>query len=146
MMDNKQLDIQKKINSKIKEYQEHSTFADRVCDKEIIKDAERILTFALPEQYQWFLCEYGGGSLGSFEVLGLMSKINAVTETIKARKQGLPEGIIVIHNSDEWYDCIDVSTGNVVTWSRFDEDGILFAYEDFNHYVLDYLQDAIDNL
>ena len=67
-----------------------------------------------------------------------------VTETLEHRPYGLPQNYIVVENVDEWLMCIDSETGRIVSW---DMSGYVQEdYESFDAYLLDQLENAIDNL
>lgn len=51
-----------------------------------------------------------------------------------------------MENCDEWLYCIDSSNGKVVSWSPYDGDGVVEVYEDFDSYLLDRFNDAIENM
>ena len=65
-------------------------------------------------------------------------------ETLDYRKYGLPENLIVIENCDEYVECIDCNTGEIVSWAIGED--VLFSSPSFDDYLLDSLKEAIDNL
>lgn len=67
-------------------------------------------------------------------------------ETEEYRPDGLPDGLVAVENCDEWLYCIDCSNGKVVSWSPYDDDGVVEVYEDFDSYLLDRFNDAIENM
>ncbi|MFA0814272.1 MAG: SMI1/KNR4 family protein [Anaerofustis sp.] len=81
------------------------------------------------------------------EIFGIYNQtLEFVEETKEYRTYGLPKNLIVIQNCDEWLDYIDTTNGRVVTWSAYDEDGVIVAYDSFFEYLIDSFQEAIDNL
>lgn len=147
-MNKSEMNFQQKIVGIIQNYKEYANFTGGVEDKTLISIAEKDLEVSLPEEYIWFLNNYGSGNIGSLNILGITKKGTSifVKKTIERRKQGLPKNLVIIHDSDEWDDCIDTNNGNIVSWSIYDDDGVIFKYRNFYEYVLDYIQDAIDNL
>ena len=114
--------------------------------EEDIKKAEQELGFEIPESYLWFLKQYGHGGF-FFEFLGYGRNGNAlfVRETLKERKNGLPANLLVIENCDEYVVCINTDNGNIVSWSHYDNDGIILKQVSFEDYFIDCLNNAIDN-
>lgn len=113
---------------------------------EDIKKAEQELGFKIPESYIWFLKQYGHGGF-FFEFLGYGRTGNAlfVKETLTEREKGLPDNLLVIENYDEYVKCINVDNGNIVSWSHYDNDGVIMRYNSFEEYFMDCLNNAIDN-
>lgn len=113
---------------------------------ENIKRAEQELGFKIPESYIWFLKQYGHGGF-FFEFLGYGITGNAlfVQETLKEREKGLPANLLVVENCDEYVMCINIDNGNIVSWSHYDNDGIIMKYASFEEYFMDRLDNAIDN-
>lgn len=115
------------------------------CDEDI-NAAKQALGFKIPESYLWFLKHYGyGGFFFSFLGYGLTGEVIFVQETLELRKRGLPENLMVIENNDEYVICIDVQSGNVVSWSYHDSSGIIIMNCCFEDYFLERLNNAIDN-
>lgn len=113
---------------------------------EEIKKAEQVLGFEIPESYLWFLNQYGHGGY-FFEFLGcsLTGNLLFVKETLKQREYGLPTNLLVIENCDEYVVCINTDNGNIVSWSHYDDDGMLVKQTCFEDYFIDCLNNAIDN-
>lgn len=113
---------------------------------EEIKKAEQVLGFEIPESYLWFLNQYGHGGF-FFEFLGcsLTGNLLFVKETLKQREYGLPTNLLVIENCDEYVVCINTDNGNIVSWSHYDDAGMLVKQTCFEDYFIDYLNNAIDN-
>ena len=58
---------------------------------------------------------------------------------------GLPTELLVIENCDEYVVCIDSSNGKVVSWSKYDKDGVIAVANDFYEYFMDSVENAIAN-
>ena len=113
---------------------------------EDIKRAEQELGFEIPENYLWFLKKYGhGGFFFEFLGYGLTGNPLFVRETLKQRENGLPENLMVIENCDEYVACINIDNGNIVSWSNYDNDGMIVKKTCFEDYFIDCIENAIDN-
>ena len=55
----------------INEYEEKGDFTYANVDDIIISKAEEILDLKIPEQYCWFLKNYGHGGIGGIEIFGV---------------------------------------------------------------------------
>ena len=126
-----------KVVELINQYEEKGDFTYAVVNDVIIAEAEKVLDVNIPEQYQWFLKRYGHGGIGGIETLGVgkNGKIIFVNKTLEFREYGLPNEMIVIENCDEWIYCIDTKNGNCS-----------LAYKDFFEYLIDRMNDAIENM
>ena len=108
--------------------------------------AEQELGFEIPENYLWFLKKYGhGGFFFEFLGYGLTGNPLFVRETLKQRENGLPENLMVIENCDEYVACINTDNGNIVSWSNYDNDGMIVKQTCFEDYFIDCIENAIDN-
>lgn len=124
---------------------EDAFFMTKPSDKDIQK-SEQELGFKIPESYIWFLKEYGhGGFFFEFLGYGITGSALFVQETLKERKKGLPDNLLVVENCDEYVMCINTDNGNIVSWSHYDNDGIFMRYTSFEEYFMDRLNNAIDN-
>lgn len=124
---------------------EDAFFMTKPSDKDIQK-SEQELGFKIPESYRWFLKEYGhGGFFFEFLGYGITGSALFVQETLKERKKGLPDNLLVVENCDEYVMRINTDNGNIVSWSHYDNDGILMRYASFEEYFMDRLNNAIDN-
>jgi len=113
---------------------------------EALRNAGQELGFAIPESYRWFLKRYGhGGFFFEFLGYGLNGDALFVRETLRERENGLPENLLVIENCDEYVVCIHADSGKIVSWSRYDHDGVIVKQPSFEDYLIDCLQNAIDN-
>ena len=94
----------------------------------------------------WFLKKYGhGGFVFEFIGYGLTGNPLFVRETLKQRENGLPENLMVIENCDEYVACINTDNGNIVSWSNYDNDGMIVKKTCFEDYFIDCIENAIDN-
>lgn len=147
-MEKSDLILQTKIIKLFEDFKNEAIISGGITNDKIIEDAQNQLGLKLPEQYLWFINNYGSGGLAGVRIIGISksSKLSFVEETLQYREQGLPNQLIVIEDSDEWIECIDTTNGNIVTWSIYDKNGVVFAYNSFYEYLLDSFQEAIDNL
>lgn len=90
--------------------------------------------------------EYSYGGIGGVTVLGigLDGSMAFLEVTLDYREYGLPHNLLAVENCDEWLYCLDCDTGKVVSWSQVD--GILLGYPSFDDFLLQDLEDAIENL
>lgn len=134
-----------KIRELISQYAADSDFTHVAPTKEMIEAAESTLGFNVPDQFLQFLNEYSYGGIG-FEILGIGfdDSVAFLEETLEYREEGLPDNLLVVENCDEWLYCIDVNTGEVVSWYYDGE--VITNYPSFDEYLLDRLQDAFENL
>ena len=136
-------DSLKKLISK---YEEPGDFTHaKVTDIEL-ELAEKELGLTLPVEYVEFLKSYGHGGISGCctEGIGLDGSYIFVENTLEYRTEGLPENYIVIENADEWLYCLDANTGKVMSWdmSGFTKE----EYNSFDEYLMDQVNNAIDNM
>lgn len=114
--------------------------------KEMLASGQRLLGVTIPQQHVEFLDEYGHGSVGGVEILGvgLTGTMLFLEAALRHREYGLPNNLLVIENCDEWQECIDCDTGEVVSWDPVE--GAIVDYSDFDVFLLDRTQDANENL
>ena len=131
----------------IKKYESKGDFTYADVTDEMLAGAEERLSVNIPEEYKCFLKEYGHGGIGGIEVLGVGKNGMLIfeQETLKYRKYGLPNELIVIENCDEWIYCLDTTNGKVVMWSRGAKE-CEEVFEGFNKYLLDRTTDILENL
>lgn len=128
----------------------HTIFANAFLGKratdEDIQRAEQQLGLQIPESYSWFLKEFGSGGYW-FDFIGYCKngKPQFIEETLEQRKNGLPEKFLIIEDCDEFYHCLDTMSEKVATWSQYDEDGVLYCFDNFYDFFKDNLENAIDN-
>ena len=137
------------MNDELKElidkYETDGDFTHVSLKSKAIDEAERALGFKIDPEYVEFLSEYGHGGIGGTEVFGVgkNNEMLFVTETLKYRKYGLPQTLLVIENCDEWIYCIDSENGKIVSWAN---DESQEAYESFDDYLFDRFSDAAENI
>lgn len=137
--------MNKQIEAAISQYGENGSFTKVAPTQEMLAEAQQKLGFPMPEQFVEYLNAYGHGGIG-FEVLGVGfdGTMFFLDETLEYREDGLPDNLLVVENCDEWLYCIDADTGEVVSW-YFDDDPSV-DYSCFDDYLLDRLNNAIENL
>ena len=133
------------INDLITRFGDKGFFTKVAPTQEMLAEVKEKLGFSVPEQFLEYLKIYSHGGIG-FEILGIGfdGSISFLEETLEYREDGLPNNLLVVENCDEWLYCIDVNTGEVVSWS-IDEDPSV-EYPSFDSYLVDRLNDAIENL
>ena len=123
--------------------------------EEIICKVESRLEVLFPESYKLFLKKFGSGGIGGMMFWGIEDKkesierytVVAITE--EYRKKGLPHNLIVFEENGDYISCLEtdkMNTNNecpVVTWSVYDEDGIVFLEEDFSSYFLSRVEEYV---
>lgn len=75
---------------------------------------------------------------------GLADTMLFLETTLRQRKYGLPNNLLVIENCNRWQECIDCDTGEIVSWDPIE--GIVVDYPDFDRFLFDRTQNAIENL
>ncbi|WP_432291346.1 SMI1/KNR4 family protein [Olsenella uli] len=140
--------MNRQIEALISEHEREGDFLHAPLDDDALRNAESELGVELPAQYVDFLRRYGHGGIGGVTVLGvgLDGSMIFAEETEEYRPDGLPDCLVAVESCDEWLYCIDCSNGKVVSWSPYDNDGVIEAYKDFDSYLLDRLNDAIENM
>ena len=134
------------VRTLIAQHEQDALFTHVAPTEEMLASAQRLLGVTIPQQYVEFLDEYGHGGVGGGEILGvgLTGTMLFLEATLRHRKYGLPNNLLVIENCDEWQECIDCDTGEVVSWDPIE--GTIIDYSDFDAFLLDRTQDAIENL
>lgn len=56
-----------------------------------------------------------------------------------------PENFLVIEDCDEFYHCLDTSNGKIASWSQYDNDGVIYRFDNFYDFFRDNLENAIEN-
>lgn len=130
----------------IEEYQKPKSFNHAPFSKEERARAQQELGVDLPEEYVAFLNRYGHGGLDGFEILGVgLDGSNIFLQaTIDYRKHGLPKNLVVIEDCDEWLECLDCDTGEVVSWSM--DGDIAPTAPNFDDFLLEEIDNAVDNM
>ena len=134
------------ILNTIKKYEVKGDFNYASVTDDMISDAEEILGVKLPKQYVDYIKMFGHGGIAGVEILGvgLTGKMIFVESTLEYRADELPGNLVVIENVDEWLMCLDCDTGKVVSW---DFTGyIKEEYDSFDDYLMDQMNNAIENI
>ena len=134
------------ILNTIKKYEVKGDFNYASVTDDMISDAEEILGVKLPNQYVDYIKMFGHGGIAGVEILGvgLTGKMIFVESTLEYRADELPGNLVVIENVDEWLMCLDCDTGKVVLW---DFTGyIKEEYDSFDDYLMDQMNNAIENI
>lgn len=134
----------------IKEKENYSKYSIGT-NNDKIDEIEQTLNIKLPEDYKWFLKNYGQILIMGVEIYGVLENkiLSCVKITEDYRKLGLPNKFVVIENCDEWVYCIDTSNIEdgecyVVDWDRID--GVGFEeYESFLEFFYKRLVTAMEN-
>jgi len=134
------------IRTLIAQHEQDAFFTRVAPTEEMLASAQRLLGVTIPHQFVEYLNEYSHGGVGGIEVLGVgfTGTMLFLEATLRYREYGLPNNLLVIENCDEWQECIDCDTGEVVSWDRFE--GAIVDYPDSDAFLLDRTQDAIENL
>ena len=134
--------MKEEIQKLIEEYSEDAVFTGKLSNDDIIESAITELGVNIPNDYRWFLKNYGQGGIGGVEILGI-SKINKAM--FKDKTLEYTNNLIVIENCDEWLYCIDVDTEKVVSWDRMN--GVRGErYATFLEFLIDRFNDEIENM
>ena len=134
------------ILNTIKKYKVKGDFNYASVTDDMISDAEEILGVKLPNQYVDYIKMFGHGGIAGVEILGvgLTGKMIFVESTLEYRADDLPGNLVVIENVDEWLMCLDCDTGKVVSW---DFTGYMKEeYDSFDDYLMDQMNNAIENI
>ena len=130
----------------IKKYEIKGDFNYALVTDDMISEAEDKLGVKLPDQYVDYIKMFGHGGIAGLEILGvgLTGRMIFVDGTLEYRADELPENLVVIENVDEWLMCLDCNTGKVISW---DFTGyIKDEYDSFDEYLIDQMNNAIENM
>ena len=132
----------------LRKYEKKGDCAHSSVTQQMIKEAEERLGGKLAEAYKKFLLEFGFGGLDGIETLGITKngQMVVVDTTLELRTLGMPKNLIAIEDCDEWFYCIENESQRVVSWSIEDGNDYRESYSDFEAYLQDRANDAIDNL
>lgn len=135
-----------KISALIAQHENKGDFTHVALTPEMLETAQEQLGVTIPQQFLDYLNAYSHGGIGGIEILGvgLDGTMLFLETTFRYRKYGLPQNLLAIENCDEWLYCIDCDTGEVVSWSQ--SDGLRDEYPSFDDFLLQDLEDAIENL
>ena len=138
--------MNKLIIETIKKHELPGDFTYSTVTNEMILAAEKTLNVKLPEQYIAFLQMFGHGGIGGIEVMGvgLTGRMIFMDTTIDYRNENLPHNLVAIENVDEWLTCLDCNTGKIVSWDLHGY--IQEEYECFDDYLIDQMNNAIENM
>ena len=130
----------------IARYGKDSDFTRVAPTKDMLAAVERLLGVTIPPQFVEYLEEYSYGGIGGITILGvgLDMSMAFLEVTLDYRKYGLPHNLLAVENVDEWLYCLDCDTGEVVSWSQFD--GVLPEYACFDDFLLQEVEDVVENL
>lgn len=139
--------MKEEIQKLIEEYSEDAIFTGKISSDDIIESTITELGVNIPNDYRWFLKNYGQGGIGGAEILGIskMNKAIFKDKTLEYRNYGLPNNLIVVENCDEWLYCIDVDTEKVVSWDRINR-VLGERYATFLEFLIDRFNDEIENM
>ena len=139
--------MKEEIQKLIEEYSEDAIFTGKIASDDIIESTITELGVNIPNDYRWFLKNYGQGGIGGAEILGIskMNKAIFKDKTLEYRNYGLPNNLIVVENCDEWLYCIDVDTEKVVSWDRINR-VLGERYATFLEFLIDRFNDEIENM
>lgn len=123
-----------------------NAFLMRFPTDDELEKAKELLGFEIPEDYVWFLKTYGhGGFFFEFLGYGINGAAMLVDKTLHERKFGLPAELLVIEDCDEYVVCIDSLNGKIVSWSKYDKDGVIAVSDNFYEYFIERIENAIAN-
>lgn len=138
--------MNKIIRNLIEEYKDEGVFSFVLVTDEMLAVEECKIGLSFPKEYVEYIKLYGHGGIGGIEVFGFGKTGTCICSerTLEYRKYGMPTNYISIENCDEWIYCIDCGNEKVVSWSM---DGLIKEeYTSFDEYLLDRLNDVIENL
>jgi antitoxin YobK len=126
-------------------------------DDSDIKSIEERYGVKLPVSFKWFQKDFLFGGMAA-NILGKTvhpetKKVayDIIEYTDDYIKRGLPKGLIVICHVDEFGYCLDTNRTDengecpVISWTNFDKDGIIDHHKNFFEFLLDEIDNAIDN-
>ncbi|PEQ83498.1 SMI1/KNR4 family protein [Bacillus cereus] len=143
-----------KIISIISTYEKDGDFIGGV-NEDTIRDAAQMLNTTFSNSYHCFLKLYGSGGLDGMVIHGCETTAvdSSVVYNTKLYREtyNLPEQFIVLNDFDGTVTCLDTNQMKddecpVVFWSRFSKELYAITYESFSDYLLDSLQESVDNL
>lgn len=131
----------------VKKHESPGDFTHADVTDEMLNEAEQRMCIEIPEEYKYFLKEFGHGGIGGIEILGIGKNGSLVfeKETLKYRVYGLPNELIIIENCDEWLYCINSNSGKVVMWSRGNT-GYSEVFDSFKTYFYDRVNNVLENM
>lgn len=129
------------------QYERCGDFTYTEVNEDMLSEVEKRLGTRIPSEYGVFLKTFGHGGIGGIEVLGVGKNGTVIfeNETLKHRAQGLPNELIVIENCDEWLYCINSIDERTVMWAP-EVEKYSNAYDSFEEYLQDRLNDVLENM
>jgi len=145
------------IIEKVTRYKDKmDTYYSKMDDNEI-NMIEQNYNVKLPDSYKWFQKEFIFGGM-AIDILGKVvhSETNKVTNLLIERnddyiERGLPKGLIVICHVDEYGYFLDTNRMDannecpVVSWTNYDNAGIIHLKNNFYEFLLDQINNSIEN-
>lgn len=112
-------------------------------DDLMIQNVEKCLKVSLNQEYKVYLKMYGMilGFGERFLGCGKNETMSVVEETESFRQYGLPNNMIVVSNADEYIYCLDLSTGNVISWDMGNKK-VIYEYSSFGAFLYNTLVEA----
>ena len=137
----------KELYELIHQYESNGDFTYADVTSEMLDEAECRLGVTLPEEYRYFLMNYGHGGIGGIEVLGVgkNGKLFFENYTLEYRSFGMPEELVIVENCDEWLYCINTRNNRIVEWSLGDAE-YCDAYGSFEEYLQDQVNNVLENM
>lgn len=114
--------------------------------KSEIENAMKALAVVLPESYQAFLTDFGGGDAGGEIIFGITNneEDDIVTATQMERSQGLPEKFVIIGFWDDALVCLDtdrMSNGECPVVEVYDDYSEEIIADTFGKFLYEYLSE-----
>lgn len=152
----------------MKKYEKIDELIEQVCDEEgveleeifdmpqedntnLINQFEEIFEVKLPDDFTYYLSQYGSGGLGYFDFFGIESgkddvkKSTLALMTLECREKGMPQNFVVIEHGGDYVTCIATSkedTSEIVKWSWMK--GVASKIADsFEDYFMGKLEDCL---
>jgi antitoxin YobK len=140
----KDKEIHERIQSLIEETREDGSFTGGVTLEEI-EACEQLLSVKFPDDYKWFLSNYGCGQICGRRILGISTKSynSVVKNTLDCWERGMPNYFICIVDNEEYYFCINTQDGKIMNWCRY-ETAIYVKNNTFIDFLLDEIESAIN--
>lgn len=131
----------------VKKHESPGDFTHADVTDEMLDRTEQRMGIKIPEEYRYFLKEFGHGGIEGIEILGIGKNGSLIfeKETLKYRTRGLPNELINIENCDEWLYCINSNSGKVVMWSRGNTE-YSEVFDSFKAFYNDRVNDVLENM
>ena len=138
--------MENKILSMIYIYEENNDFYGCITI-ERIQEVEKDLEVKFPLKYKNFIQGYGSGGICGVNILGIEGNDGAsvLTTTERYRELGLRKNLIVIEDLGEFIMCSETGDNeSILYWDRIEKQETI-RYDNFQDYLIDTFQEAIDN-